>query len=429
MKRKLFNSFMILSFSSIVTKIFSILNRMLLTRLISPSALTLYLLVTPTLSLCITLGQLSIPSAVFRLVSNPKYNNKKVVITAIILALFSTSVIMISLFMFAYPLASNLLKNNQAYYPILSLLIFIPFVALSGILKSYFLGKEQVGVIAKTQFIEEISRLCFTYLILSNPLSTSDVFMCCVAYISMSVGELASILYLLTKLRKYRKVQINFRNCLIPRDIINISIPLTGSRLYHCFVSFIEPITLIYVLSSIGVAKSVIQNEYAIISGFVLSTVVMPSFFNTVIYRLYLPIITNDLTYSSKQTYKHLFLALGASFLIALPFTVIFYYFPEICIKLVYNTTKGWQELKYISIPFIVFYLQTPLSAVLHAGNKNKAVFIISSIECTIELILTFVLAYRYGVKSIIVSLLVGIIFTLFSSAIMCVKTIKENCT
>ena len=34
----------------------------------------------PTVSLCITLGQLGIPSAVFRLVANPKYNNKKIII-------------------------------------------------------------------------------------------------------------------------------------------------------------------------------------------------------------------------------------------------------------------------------------------------------------------------------------------------------------
>ena len=34
----------------------------------------------PTVSLCITLGQLGIPSAVFRLVSNHKYNNKKIII-------------------------------------------------------------------------------------------------------------------------------------------------------------------------------------------------------------------------------------------------------------------------------------------------------------------------------------------------------------
>lgn len=77
MKRKLINSFIILSASSAITKLFSILNRMILARQLGQEAMALYILVMPTVSLCITLGQLGIPSAVFRLVANPKYNNKK----------------------------------------------------------------------------------------------------------------------------------------------------------------------------------------------------------------------------------------------------------------------------------------------------------------------------------------------------------------
>ena len=79
MKRKLINSFIILSISSTLAKIFSILNRIILSRQLSSEAMALYILVMPTVSLCITLGQLGIPSAVFRLVANPKYNNKKII--------------------------------------------------------------------------------------------------------------------------------------------------------------------------------------------------------------------------------------------------------------------------------------------------------------------------------------------------------------
>ena len=67
MKRKLINSFIILSISSTLAKIFSILNRIILSRQLSSEAMALYILVMPTVSLCITLGQLGIPSAVFRL--------------------------------------------------------------------------------------------------------------------------------------------------------------------------------------------------------------------------------------------------------------------------------------------------------------------------------------------------------------------------
>ena len=80
MKRKLINSFIILSASSAISKIFSILNRMLLSRLLPLEAMSLYLVIMPTLSLCLTLGQVGIPSAVFRLILHPNYKNYKLLL-------------------------------------------------------------------------------------------------------------------------------------------------------------------------------------------------------------------------------------------------------------------------------------------------------------------------------------------------------------
>ena len=67
----------------------------------------------------------------------------------------------------------------------------------------------------------------------------------------MSVGELASILYLTTRLKDHHITTFNKQsivNNLQIKDMLNIAMPLTGSRLYQCLVSFLEPIILVYVL-------------------------------------------------------------------------------------------------------------------------------------------------------------------------------------
>lgn len=429
MKRKMINAFFILSASSAISKLFNIISRMMLTRLLNDEAMTLYLLIMPTLSLCITIGQLGIPSAVFRLVTHPKYDNRKVILTAIILSLFTVAIMSLLLLLLAPYISHNLLKNTQSLYPILSFIIFIPLVSISGILKNFLLGKDHMFVVAKTQIVEEISRLLFIYVLLRNPLYTSNVYLVTVAYLAMSVGELMSIVYMIFKIKKQYQIndyRIHINN-LIYKDILNISLPLTGSRLYHCFVNFLEPITLIYVLTQLGLHKSYIQTQYAIISGFVISLLVTPTFFCNIIYRIYLPIATKDLYYHSKQTYRHLYIALLSCLLIGLPFTIIFYFFPKESLQLLYNTTSGFQELHYMSIPFILYYLQTPLSVILYAKNKNKAMFIISTLECTIEIVLTYILSHYLFIHSIIVSLFIGIIFTLITSALLTVKIINDT--
>ena len=430
MKRKLINSFIILSASSTISKIFSILNRMLLSRLLPLEAMSLYLVIMPTLSLCLTLGQVGIPSAVFRLILHPKYKNYKVIITAIILSFFSVIVICGTLFILSPFIAHSLLKNDYTLYPILSFLIFIPLIAISGIIKNYYLAKGHVYVIAKSQIVEETSRLLFTYLFLKTPLSSSLPFLVTIAYLSMSFGELMSIIYLLLLSRKRYSFtplkNINKQN-LIMKELLNISLPLTGSRLYHCFMNFLEPILLIHVLTRLGLTQNFIQDQYAILSGYVVSMLVTPTFFCTIIYRLYLPIATDDLYYHKSNTFLHLLYALLICFLIGLPFTLIFYFFPKRSLMFLYNTTSGYQQLKYMSFPFLLFYLQTPLSTILQAKNKNKVMFIISMIECTLEIILTYTLSHYLYVNAILISLFTGLITTLILSAIYCFKIIKDT--
>ena len=430
MKRKLINSFIILSASSTISKIFSILNRMLLSRLLPLEAMSLYLVIMPTLSLCLTLGQVGIPSAVFRLILHPKYKNYKVIITAIILSFFSVIVICGTLFILSPFIAHSLLKNDYTLYPILSFLIFIPLIAISGIIKNYYLAKGHVYVIAKSQIVEETSRLLFTYLFLETPLSSSLPFLVTIAYLSMSFGELMSIIYLLLLSRKRYSFtplkNINKQN-LIMKDLLNISLPLTGSRLYHCFMNFLEPILLIHVLTRLGLTQNFIQDQYAILSGYVVSMLVTPTFFCTIIYRLYLPIATDDLYYHKSNTFLHLLYALLICFLIGLPFTLIFYFFPKRSLMILYNTTSGYQQLKYMAFPFLLFYLQTPLSTILQAKNKNKVMFIISIIECTLEIILTYTLSHYLYVNAILISLFTGLITTLTLSAIYCFKIIKDT--
>lgn len=428
MQRKLINSFIILSASTAITKIFSIINRMILARSISLDAMALFILIIPTLSLCITLGQLGIPSAVFRLISNPQYKNQKIIISASLISFISCSIIVIILLLSTNYIAISLLKTKQAIQPLYILAVFIPFIAVSGILKNYFLAKENVYIIAKAQFIEEIARLLFIVCVLKYFNNVNDTTIVSFAYFSMIIGEFVAIIYMIFRLKDKPKYFISLipsiKNNLQIKDLLNIALPVTGTRLYHSFVSFLEPIILIFVLSSVATTSSIHQ-EYAIISGFVISLLITPTFFNTVVYRLFLPIITKDIyNKDKKKIHKHLLYSVLVCFIISLPFTLLFYFIPDKCLMLLYNTSEGALQLKYLSIPFTLFYLQTPLSAVLHALNKNKVIFIISFIECTIEIVLTYYLALHFGVIAVAISLLVGVVITLFLSVLFVYKYI-----
>ena len=235
----------------------------------------------------------------------------------------------------------------------------------------------------------------------------------------MCIGELLSILYLSLYIHK----TIPFKNFLIKdnfmfNDIMNISLPLTGSRLLHSLYNFLEPILLIAILTHTGISEKTIHYQYAILSGYVISLLLTPTFFNNVILRLLIPILNKDLAANKKKNMQnHILLSIISCLIISLPFTFIFYKYGDYCLMLLYNTTEGFQYLKYMSIPFTLFYLQTPLSATLQVLNKNKIMFYMSILEIMIEFISLIILTPIYHVFTIALVLNIGLITTLFLSA------------
>ncbi|MCD7948829.1 MAG: oligosaccharide flippase family protein [Erysipelotrichaceae bacterium] len=433
MKRKLINSFIILTSTTLISKIFSLINRMILSRLLNDEGMALYILVIPTLSLCITLAQFSIPSAVFRLISHPRYRNKKVIISALLICGCSCLLIVLSLLCFSRMIALNLLKQPQAIYPLLCMIPFIPLVGISGIMKNYYLGKENVGCLAIASILEESSRIIFSIVLITLLHDLDICFLVSIAILSMSIGELVSIIYLYFQL--HRKINIRHHDIdyikehFIFKDIMNIALPLTGSRLLHSGYNFIEPIVLVNMLSRLGYAESIVQNDFAIMAGYVVSLLFTPTFFNNVILRMMLPQLNRDIAYSSYYSLrKHILYGLVACFIISLPFTLIFYFYGDICLKMMYDTTQGYDYLKYMCIPFTLCYLQTPLSATLQALGKNQEMFIMSGFEVTIEFICLIILTPRYAVLSVGIVMLIGQLSTLvFSSYYVYFEVYKKR--
>ena len=421
MKKKTIQSFFILTFSVSLAKLFNILNRMILARQLGEEGIGLYMLMMPTLGLWVILSQMSIPSAIFKLVADKRYNNKKVMISGFIMTMLTTFLFM-GIFLLLLPIfPTQILKNENTALPLRALFFFIPLTSLSALLKNYYLGKKMHQVTLKTQISEEVVRLLFTFYFLERFIKATLSFKIALLFIAMALGELASIIHLLF----YVKDKVHFQQDTfdVPyfNDLFKISIPLTGSRLLHCLTSFLEPIIITRILLHLGYTSLMIQKEYGMMNGYVLSMITMPTFLTTVIYRLVLPEFLESM-HHKKRIRKILFLSLLICLMIALPFTYLFYQYPEFCLQLLYKTTHGSSYLKYLSIPFILYYLQTPFNALLQALDRHKTLFFISFIECFLEIILLLILTPQFHILAMAITLLIGIVVTLVLSVLACFR-------
>lgn len=397
MKEKFIKKALILALGGFITKILSMVIRIITTRVIGVDGLGLYMLVLPTFNLFITIATLSLPTAISKLVAEGTRNNKKLVLGFLPIAIIFNIFLIIIIIILSPFIANNLLHNEILYYPIISIGITLPFITTSSIIKGYFFGKEKMFPNVVSNMIEQITRIISIIFIIPYLLKINIsyavsglVFINC---LSESLGIVTLLLFMpnKTKINK-NDIKPDLNNI---KDIFSISIPTTTSRLISSIGLFLEPIIITFVFLKLGYQTTYITKEYGIISGYVLPMVMMPNFLSGAISNALLPTVTKSYANKKyKETKRKLLLACNLSLIIGAIFTIILFIFPKECLKLLFNTTLGSNYLKITSIIFLISYILNPLSICMQAMNKSKELMKINIIGVSIKTIILFLLTF-----------------------------------
>ena len=197
------------------------------------------------------------------------------------------------------------------------------------------------------------------------------------------------------------------------REILNVSIPTTGSRLIGSITYFLEPIILTFVLLQVGYTNDFITNQYGIINGYVYPILLLPSFFTMAISNALLPVVSNNYNNNRKSYAKNkLKQAIIISLLVGVPATIILMIFPEFFLKLIYNTTLGSNYIRIVAPIFILHYIQAPLTITLQAMGKSKIAMKGTLYGSIIRTILLFTTSYlKIGIWGLIIATTSNIIY------------------
>lgn len=418
MKNKFIKSTIILIIGGFVTKLLGLIIKIVLTRTIGTEGIGLYSMIMPTFMLLNSIAQLGLPTALNVLISSKKFNNKNLIFTAILISLSIDFIIFIILFLFGYQLSLNLLNEERLYLGLRSISLVLPFITISNCLRSYFFAKERMLPHVITNIIEDLIKLII--IIIGIPIFISKGYEYVVAFIILSniICELSSIIifiFLMPNFKckkdelKIKKENVNF--------LLKIAIPTTGSRLIGSIGYFLEPIIITYVLLKLGYPNNFIVNEYGIINGYVMQLVLLPSFFTSAISQALIPIVSKNYVdknyiYIKKKIKQAIFFSL----LIGIPSTIIFEFFPEILLKLLFNTNKGINYIKVIAPICILHYIQSPLYSSLQAMNKAKLSMKATFMGMILRTTSLFIFSsFNIGLWSLIIATSINIIFvTLF---------------
>lgn len=378
MKEKFIKSTIILIIGGIITKILGMLNKVIMARYLGTEGLGIYMMILPSFILFLNISSFGFPVAVSKLVSEDDRNNKKLIFTSIIFVLFINFLLMIFILFIAKYLSFNLLHEKRSYYAIMAISLVIPFASISGILRSYFFGRERMGPHVISHITEDIVRIIAMVIGVPFFMHKGVEYAVCFVILTNIISEVTSILILFFFLPKnFSLTRSDVKPSKIYlRDCLSISIPTTATRLIGSICYFLEPIILTGVLLYVGYPNSVIVREYGIISGYALPLILLPSFFSNAISQALLPAITKKYKMRDIAGVKRkIRQGIAYSLLIGIPLTIVLEMFPDKLLKLLYNTTSGVSYIRFLAPVCLLQYIQAPLASTLDALGMSKENF------------------------------------------------------
>ena len=375
MKNKFVMSTFILIIGGFFTKIISMFIRIVMTRLLGTYGIGIYMLVSPTFMLLISLASLGLPVAISKLVAEDSRNNKNLVFLCFPITLFINVLIMIFLFCFSGFISNNLLHEPRIKLGITCIGFVLPFISISSVLRGYFFGRQRMIPHVVSNVCEDLVRL--VVIVIGVPIFLRKGISYAVAFIVLSniVSELCSIFVLFFFLPRNFKIKrsdlvIDKQNI---RDVLGISLPTTGSRLIGNIGYFFEPIIMTFFLIKSGYSSDFIVTEYGVINGYVMPLVLLPSFFTLAISQAIIPVISYNYSHG-KYDFTKLKIRQGIFFslLIGIPCTLLFLFIPDIPLRFIYNTDLGIPYIRVMSIVCLLHYIQSPISSSLQAMGKAR---------------------------------------------------------
>lgn len=407
-------STLILMLSGLLTKVIGFIIRIIYTRIIGPYGISLYTIATPTYSLLLTIATLAIPISISKLVAENKGRSIRILTSAAALILSINAILILIIFFTHDFIASTLLKEPLAGPILLAMVLTLPFVSISSVLKGYFAGKQNMTPHATSNIIEQIIRLIMIIIILPILMKKGVMYAVLGLILLTIVSEISSIIVFFFFLPK----KINFKTPLKPTkdnitNILDISLPTVSSRIVGNIGYFFEPIILTNLLLLSGYSNAYILAEYGAYNAYSISLLTMPSFFIAAVSTSLLPEVSKFYANGNMEMVKRrIKQGLLFALLIGLTFSFFIYLFRDQLLFSLYKTTIGSKYIKILAPIFVLFYLEGVLTSSLQALGKANETMKISLWGVILKLLILSILSLCHiGIYSLVISEIINIIF------------------
>lgn len=339
-----------------------------LARELGEQGLGLYMSILPTIMLIAVLASMELPISISKFVAEKdKRFHRSMLLHAIGLAtLITLFFLVLAIILLPY------IPVFDQYHQYVRILVYIliPIISFSAVFRGYFMGSQQMGKIAFSNFLRrafQLLLLVFVYQFFEFEQEVALLIALCTLIASEFVVFAFMATSFFIQLRSERNQPSSpIDGATVRRGLLNVSLPMTGVRIFHSVTFAVKPFLIKAALMNAGLTEATAMAQFGKLAGVAFSIGFFPAF---IAYSLLIVLIPTVAEAYSKSDYHKLQQLLVKVMKITLgygiPSVLIFYFFAEPLTGLFFKNSPAVIYLQLLVPYFLFHFLVIPLQAYL----------------------------------------------------------------
>lgn len=432
-KQTFMNGVLVIMVSQVLIKVFGFIYRIILTNFpqFADEGNSYYGSGFQVYTLILAIATMGIPNTISKLVSEKiaigdKRGAHRIFRTAMSLFTFIAVLFALTLFFGSGFIATHILKNPGVKYTLMALAPAIIFVAMSAVLRGYFVGMQNMMEYSKAQVLEQIINSVFSIIFVVMLLGSTPEIMAAGSTLATTVAASSAFLYMLMYYNKNKKdiwadIRKSEKFAIAPKKkivkkLISYVIPISFGSVVVALSGVIDVVTVMDGLQKFGYGLQEANEKFGILLGKVDILNAVPLSINVAFSVALVPFISAAIAKGQKkEAINKVNFSLKVSSIIALPCAVGMFLLAQPIFALLFPNAPEGASLLQVQCWMIVFsVIAQTLYGTLQGLGKLYVPGTCLVIGAVIKYVLNVVFVPKYGI-------VVPAVTTVLYNAIACI--------
>lgn len=323
----------VLSIAGAISKVLGAIYRIPLARLLGGEGMGLYQMAYPIYTTILALATAGVPVAISVLVSRKETagytgDSRKIFRVSLIILFIVGLLLSILVMQSAGYIATNILKDARAYYPIMAVAPAILLSGLMSVFRGYFQGHQSMVPTAVSQVIEQMFRVTAVLLLAYYLFPRGLEYSAAGATFGAVVGGVAGLVVLMIFYFKSRGKQQQSTPLLysgssskeLAKEMVTLAVPVSFGAVVLPLVQMLDAVIVPGRLMALNYSTSEATALYGQLSGMAAVLISLPTIFTIAIATSLVPAVSEALTRRDNTLLRdRINYGIRAGMLIALP--------------------------------------------------------------------------------------------------------------